>query len=239
MTRHVMITGASSGIGAAVARHLAGPDNALSLGARRVGRLPKIVPDAGAFCGQLDVTNEESVSAFIAAAQEHHGPIDVLINNAGLARGAEKVAEATGEAWREMVETNIMGVLHMTRRILPTMLDRRTGHIVMLGSVAGRQTYQGGSVYCATKRALMSITEAIRQETLGSGVRVSSIDPGMVETEFSLVRFRGDAERAGELAQAALATARDLGMAQLEQEAEALHHRLQGVVPLRGRSARR
>lgn len=191
--KHILITGASSGIGAAVAKRLAKPDSRLSLGARRVERLDDLVD--GAFCHQLDVTDEQSVQEFIEQAVDANGPVDVLVNNAGLARGLERVAEADGVAWREMVETNIFGVLYMTNRVLPSMIERGQGHVVMLGSIAGHETYEGGSVYCATKRGLISITEAIRIETRGTGIRVTSVDPGMVETEFSLVRFKGDTER--------------------------------------------
>jgi len=196
MTRHILITGASAGIGAAIARQLATGDNALSLGARRVERLPEVV--AGAFHRALDVADESSVEQFLAAAIAANGPIDVLVNNAGLARGIEPVADADGRAWREMIEINLFGVLHMTRRVLPEMTKRGTGHIVMLGSIAARETYSGASVYCATKRALQSVTEAIRLETLGTGVRITSIDPGLVQTEFSLVRFAGDKDKARE-----------------------------------------
>ena len=193
--QHILITGASAGIGAAIAKRLANSDGTcLSLGARRTERLPEVVADA--FHHALDVTDEQSVESFLAAATRAHGPVDVLINNAGLARGIEKIAEADGVAWREMIETNIFGVLHMTRRILPTMIERGTGHVLMIGSVAGLTSYEGASVYCATKRALNSITESIRLEVHGTGIRVTSINPGLVETEFSLVRFRGDAERA-------------------------------------------
>lgn len=194
MTRHILITGASSGIGAATARRLAGAGTSLSLGARRVERLPAELPDT--FCHRLDVTDEASVETFIRAAVEAHGPVDVLVNNAGLARGRETVAEADGAAWREMIETNVMGVLHVTRRILPSMIERQKGHLVMIGSIAGLESYPGGSVYCASKRALSSITETIRLETLGTGVKITRLDPGLVETEFSLVRFRGDAQKA-------------------------------------------
>lgn len=192
--QHMLITGASAGIGAAIARRLAGPDVRLSLGARRVERLAAVVPDA--FHHRLDVTDEPSVERFLAAATAANGPIDVLVNNAGLARGLELVAEADGKAWREMIETNVLGVLHVTRRVLPWMLERGRGHIVMIGSIAGIQTYERGSVYCATKRALSAITEGIRLEVHGTGIRVTSVNPGLVETEFSLVRFRGDADRA-------------------------------------------
>lgn len=195
-SRHIMITGASSGIGAACADLLAN-GNRLSLGARRLDRLTERAGPG--FCHPLDVTDEESVEGFLTAATEANGPVDVLINNAGLARGIETIAKADGRAWREMIETNVFGVLHMTRRVLPTMLERGCGHIVMIGSIAGHESYEGGSVYCASKHALRSITEALRYETLGSGVRVTSVDPGLVETEFSLVRFRGDREAANKV----------------------------------------
>lgn len=195
-SRHIMITGASSGIGAACASLLE-TGNRLSLGARRLSRLTQ--GSVQGFCHQLDVTDEASVERFLAAAIEANGPVDVLINNAGLARGIETIAEADGRAWREMIETNVFGVLNMTRRILPSMLERGQGHVVMIGSIAGHESYEGGSVYCASKRALRSITEALRYESLGSGVRVTSVDPGLVETEFSLVRFRGDQDAASKV----------------------------------------
>ncbi len=195
---HVLITGASAGIGAAIAHRLADGPHRLSLGARRVDRLEQLdLPESSPrFIHALDVTNEASIDTFLAGARAEHGPVDILINNAGLARGLEPVAAATGEAWREMIETNLVGVLNMTRRILPAMVERRSGHVVFIGSVAGRSTYEGASVYCATKRALQSLVEGIRYETLGSCVRVTSIDPGLVETEFAAVRFSGDTERA-------------------------------------------
>jgi NADP-dependent 3-hydroxy acid dehydrogenase YdfG len=193
---HVLITGASAGFGQALARLLeeSGPRFRLSLGARRAERLSEFTP--AAHVGKLDVTDVKSCDAFLAAAVARHGPVDVLVNNAGLARGTEKVSDADGKAWREMIETNVVGVLNMTRRVLPSMLERKTGHVVMLGSVAGHEAYEGGSVYCATKRALQSIAQAIRLETLGSNIRVTSVDPGLAETEFSVVRFSGDEPRA-------------------------------------------
>lgn len=197
MSRHVVITGASSGIGAACARAFLRSGDRLSLGARRVERLAEVAPQS--FRHALDVTDKTSVEQFLAAAVAANGPIDVLINNAGLARDVEKIAEGTGEAWREMLETNVLGLLEVTRRVLPQMLAHKTGHIVVIGSIAGHKAYVGGGVYCASKRALQPICEAIRMETLGSGIRVTSVDPGMVDTEFSLVRFRGDAERAAKV----------------------------------------
>ncbi|MEO6596364.1 MAG: SDR family NAD(P)-dependent oxidoreductase [Planctomycetota bacterium] len=199
MTRHVVITGASSGIGAACAHAFAKLGDHLSLGARRKDRLAETVP--GAFHHALDVTKPASVESFVAAAITKNGPIDVLINNAGLARGVEKIAEGTGEAWREMIETNVLGLLEVTRRVLPHMLEHKNGHIVVIGSIAGHKAYVSGGVYCGSKRALQPICEAMRMETLGSGIRVTSVDPGLVETEFSLVRFRGDDQRAAKVYQ--------------------------------------
>lgn len=199
MNRHVVVTGASSGIGAACARAFAALGDRLSLGARRTDRLEPVVP--GAMHHALDVTDAASVESFVAAAVQANGPIDVLINNAGLARGVEKIAEGTGEAWREMIETNVLGLLEVTRRVLPQMLGEGRGHIVVIGSIAGHKAYAGGGVYCGSKRALQPICDAIRLETLGSGIRVTSVDPGMVETEFSTVRFRGDEARAAKVYQ--------------------------------------
>ncbi len=197
MNRHVVVTGASSGIGAACARQFARAGDRLSLGARRIERLRDAVPDA--LHHPLDVTSAASVERFVAAAIAAHGPIDVLVNNAGLARGTETIAEGTGEAWREMVETNVLGLLEVTRRVLPRMLEQRRGHVVVIGSIAGHKAYAGGGVYCGSKRALQPICEAIRMETLGTGIRVTSVDPGLVETEFSLVRFCGDRDRAAKV----------------------------------------
>ena len=194
MSRHVVVTGASSGIGAACAQAFSAHGDRLSLGARRTDRLADVVADA--FCQALDVTDAHSVERFVAAAVAAHGPIDVLVNNAGLARGTEKIAEGTGEAWREMIETNVVGLLEVTRLALSQMIARKTGHLVAIGSIAGHKAYVGGGVYCGSKRALQPICEAIRMETLGQNVRVTSVDPGMVDTEFSVVRFRGDTEKA-------------------------------------------
>ena len=194
MSRHVVVTGASSGIGAACARAFAANGDRLSLGARRADRLPGVVD--GALCRQLDVTDAASVAAFVQAAIDANGPIDVLVNNAGLARGTEQIAEGTGEAWREMIETNVLGLLEVTRLVLPHMIEHGGGHVVVIGSIAGHKAYVGGGVYCGSKRALQPICEAIRMETLGKNVRVTSVDPGMVDTEFSVVRFRGDEDKA-------------------------------------------
>ncbi|MCA8950296.1 MAG: SDR family NAD(P)-dependent oxidoreductase [Planctomycetes bacterium] len=197
MSRHVVITGASSGIGRASAQAFHRLGDRLSLGARRHERLAGIADNA--FCSALDVTEPASVTQFLEGALAAHGPIDVLINNAGLARGTEKIAEGTGAAWREMIETNVLGLLEITRRALPAMIERKQGHVIVIGSIAGHIAYPGGGVYCGSKRALQSICQAMRIETLGTGVRVTSVDPGMVETEFSVVRFSGDEDRAAKV----------------------------------------
>ena len=197
-----IVTGASAGLGEAIAIVLGEKRWRLALGARRADRLQVVARQAReagapqALALELDVTDRESIKAFVARVREELGLADVLVNNAGLARGVEKVAEAHGSAWREMIETNVFGVLHMTREVLPDMLARGHGHVVMIGSIAGRRAYAGGSVYGASKRAIQSICEALRLETLGRGVRVTNVEPGLVETEFSMVRFSGDAARA-------------------------------------------
>lgn len=199
MDRHVVVTGASSGIGAATTELFVRAGARVSAGARRQSRLEALRTTSGdgaLHCAALDVTDESSVEAFLEGARSAHGPIDVLVNNAGLARGTETVADADGIAWREMLETNVVGLLNVTRRVVPEMVGRARGDIVMIGSVAGREAYEGGSVYCGSKHAVGAIAKSLRYELLGTGVRVGIIDPGMVETEFSLVRFRGDAPKA-------------------------------------------
>jgi NADP-dependent 3-hydroxy acid dehydrogenase YdfG len=200
--RLAVITGASAGIGAAVAKELASQGCALLLGARRLEKLEALRqellaahPGARVEVGRLDVTDAALAAGF--AMQAHRlGPIEILINNAGLARGTAKVAAAEEADWQEMIDTNLMGLLRMTRLFLPGMITRKRGTIVNLGSVAGLEPYPGGAVYCATKAGVRSITKALRHELLGKGVRVCNVEPGAVQTEFSDVRFRGDEARA-------------------------------------------
>ncbi|MCA8969983.1 MAG: SDR family NAD(P)-dependent oxidoreductase, partial [Planctomycetes bacterium] len=139
-----------------------------------------------------DVTDRKSIDFFRDELADAIGIPDILVNNAGLARGTERVADAEGIAWREMIETNLLGSLWMTRSFLPAMLERGSGHVIYVGSVAGHKGYAGGSVYCATKAGILRICEALRLETLGRGIRVTTVDPGAAETEFSIVRFSGD-----------------------------------------------
>jgi 3-hydroxy acid dehydrogenase / malonic semialdehyde reductase len=200
--RTVLITGASSGIGAACAHIFAEAGARLILAARRVDRLDplkvQLMQQFGTDClvMGLDVSDRNAV----ATAIEHLAPewqsIDVLINNAGLSRGLDKLYEGSIQDWEEMIDTNVKGLLYMTRAIVPGMVERGRGHIINLGSIAGHETYPKGNVYCATKAAVRVISEGLKQDLLGTPVRVSSVDPGLVETEFSQVRFHGDSERA-------------------------------------------
>lgn len=196
----ILITGASSGIGAACAQAFAQAGAKLILVARRQERLQQLA-DQLALQSEihlisLDVCDRTAVESAIANLPVAWSAIDVLINNAGLSRGLDKLHQGSYQDWEEMIDTNIKGLLYLTRSIVPGMIDRGRGHVVNLGSTAGHQTYPGGNVYCATKAAVRVISEGLKQDLLGTPVRVSSVDPGLVETEFSQVRFRGDTERA-------------------------------------------
>ncbi len=198
----VLITGASSGIGAACARQLASVGARLILAARRLEPLQALANDLQQQHGSevltmgLDVRQPEAVSEAIGGLLEDWQTIDILINNAGLSRGLDKQYEAPLDDWENMIDTNVKGLLYVTRAVVPGMVARGQGHVVNVGSIAGRQTYPGGSVYCASKAAVRSLSEGLKLDLLGTPVRVTNIDPGLVETEFSLVRFGGDADRA-------------------------------------------
>ncbi len=198
----VLITGASSGFGAAAARAFGAQGAKLLLGARRVDRLESVAVEArkaGAPAAQthaLDVAQTASVEAFVQWTRTLTDRVDVLINNAGGALGLDTVAEGKDADWEMMMQTNVLGVLRMTRAVLPLMLGQPGGCILNIGSLAGRVPYEGGSAYCAAKAAELQISRVLRLELFGTGLRVSSIDPGLAETEFSLVRFKGDEARA-------------------------------------------
>src|ERR1041384_1510629 len=200
--RWVLITGASSGFGAAAARTFGAEGAKLLLGARRVDRLRAVGkedPAAGgpeAHVHSLDVSQTDSVDTFAAWAKARAGKIDVLVNNAGGAHGLEPVAQGKDEDWETMMQTNVLGVLRVTRAILPALLANPGSCILNVGSIAGRGVYEGGAAYCAAKAGELQITRALRLELCGTGVRVCTIDPGLAETEFSLVRFKGDEQRA-------------------------------------------
>ena len=187
-----VVTGASSGIGAATARCLAAEGFDVVIGARRMDRLQAVADEIGGRALPLDVTDAESVAAFCAQVPECR----VLVNNAGGALGRDSVAEAVDDEWLWMYEANVMGAMRMTKALLPAMEATGDGHVVMVGSIAGHEPYVGGAGYNAAKFALRAMTKVLRLELLGKPVRVTSVDPGMVETDFSLVRFHGDAEKA-------------------------------------------
>ena len=201
----VLITGASSGIGEACAYAFAHEGARLILAARRAAKLEALAPrlaEAGAPATHLltlDVRQAQAVEQAIASLPEPWRAIDILINNAGLSRGTDKVHEADPADWNEMIDTNVKGLLYVTRAVVPGMVERGRGHVVNLGSTAGEVTYPGGAVYCATKAAERSISEGLRMDVLGTPIRVTSIDPGAVETDFSKTRFRGDEARAAKV----------------------------------------
>lgn len=190
-----MVTGASSGIGAAIARRLAAEGFRVVIGARREDRLGELADEIGerAVAHPLDVTEPRSIDRFCAAV----GPsCRLLVNNAGGALGLEAVADAIDEHWRVMYDTNVLGSMRMTRALLPRLIASGDAHIVNIGSVAAHEPYAGGAGYNAAKHAQRALNDVLRIELIGQPVRVSEIDPGLVETEFSLVRFGGDRQRA-------------------------------------------
>jgi NADP-dependent 3-hydroxy acid dehydrogenase YdfG len=187
-----VVTGASSGIGASTARALAADGWEVVVGARRVDRIEALAAEIGGRAHVLDVSDTASVDEFVAAVPGCR----LLVNDAGGALGLTPVAEADEHQWRSMYETNVLGVVRMTKALLPALEASGDGHVVTIGSIAGHEPYPGGAGYNAAKFAVRAVMAVLRQELLGRPVRVSEIDPGMVETEFSLVRFGGDAERA-------------------------------------------
>jgi NADP-dependent 3-hydroxy acid dehydrogenase YdfG len=190
--RTAVITGASSGIGAATARALAADGFHTVLGARRLDRLEALAAETGGEALALDVTDPDSIERFVATLES----CDVLVNNAGGALGLEPLAEADEEKWRWMYEANVMGTMRMTRALLPRLIASGDGHVVAVTSIAAIEPYPGGAGYNAAKHAQRAMLRVLRRELLGEPVRVTEIAPGMVETEFSLVRFGGDAEAA-------------------------------------------
>jgi len=200
--RTVMITGASAGIGWACAESFAAAGARLILVARREKRLQALIRELAerhsvpCLLLKLDVRDREAVAEAVASLEPEWSEIDILINNAGLSRGLAAAHEAEADDWEEMIDTNIKGLLWSSRAVMPGMVARDRGHLINIGSISGHQVYTGGSVYCGTKFAVHAITQGMRMDLLGTRVRVSAVDPGMVETDFSLVRFRGDAERA-------------------------------------------
>ena len=200
--RIVLITGASSGIGEACAYAFAEAGARLILTARRSPQLEALKTQleqkfkTDVLLLVFDVSDGAAVTTTLESLPSKWKNIDILINNAGLSRGLDKLYEGSIQDWEEMIDTNVKGLLYMTRAIVPGMVERNCGHVINLGSIAGHETYPKGNVYCATKAAVRAISEGLKQDLLGTSVRVSSVDPGLVETEFSQVRFHGDTERA-------------------------------------------
>jgi len=200
--RLVLVTGASSGIGAACARKFAAEGAKLILNARRNDRLEELASflrkqfDTKCLLLPFDVRELEKVKAGLENLPKEWQEIDVLINNAGLSRGLDKLPEGDIEDWEEMIDTNVKGLLYVTRFVLPGMVKRNRGHIVNVASIAGIYSYPGGNVYGATKAAVRILSENLRVDLLGTPIRVSTVSPGLVETEFSEVRYHGDKERA-------------------------------------------
>lgn len=202
MNKTVLITGASSGIGEGCARKFAANGARLILNARSTDKLETLAQELNAkhstecFVMPFDVCDRKAAAAALEALPEQWKSIDILINNAGLAVGVDKEHEGKFDEWDAMIDTNIKALLSMTRLVVPGMVERGTGHIINIGSIAGDAAYPGGSVYCATKAAVKALSDGLRIDLVDTPLRVTNIKPGMVETNFSVIRFRGDKERA-------------------------------------------
>lgn len=194
------ITGATSGIGMATARLFAKNGVKLILCGRREERLKQLSEEISALTEvhtlQFDVRNKAAVFAAVESLPKHFSEIDILINNAGNAHGLEPINEGNTDDWDAMLDINVKGLLYVTKAILPKMLERKTGQIINIGSTAGKEVYPKGNVYCASKHAVDAITQGLRLDLNGKGIKVSAINPGMVQTEFSEVRFKGDSQKA-------------------------------------------
>lgn len=205
MSRNVFITGASSGIGRACAYAFAKNSDDLILCARRINKLEEIKIDierkygVNVYIYELDVTNYEKVAKIVKKILEKIKKIDILVNNAGLALGLEKFYESNIKDAQIMIDTNIKGLLYVTREIIPNMVKNNTGHIINMGSTAGIYSYKGAAVYCATKSAVKFLSDGIRIDTIDTNIKVSTLQPGIVETDFSEVRFHGNKEQAKEV----------------------------------------
>jgi 3-hydroxy acid dehydrogenase/malonic semialdehyde reductase len=203
--RIAIITGASAGIGKACAEAFGSAGASLVLAARRRERLEILAEalqerfETKTHLLELDVRDRGAVEDAFATLPSEWQAAEILVNNAGLGRGLDRLQDGNPEEWDEMLDTNVKGLLYVTRAVLPGMVARGKGHVINIGSIAGRELYPGGNVYCASKFAVKALTRALKIDLLGTPVRVTTIDPGMVETEFSLVRFRGDEEKASKV----------------------------------------
>lgn len=199
----IFITGATSGFGKAIARKFAIPGNEIWISGRRSERLEETKTELLALgasdvrTSKLDVQDKEQVRQMAEELESIWGSVDLLVNNAGLALGMSAIDEGNTDDWDTMIDTNMKGLLYVTRSIAPLMRKQRSGHIINIGSTAGKMAYQNGNVYCATKFAVDALTQSMRIDLLPYNIKVTAINPGMAETEFSLVRFKGDADKAG------------------------------------------
>ena len=197
-----LVTGATSGFGEAIARRLARAGCGLAITGRRADRLRSLAAELAGQHGVetvdlcFDVRDRTQVDRVLGARQDLLDRLEILVNNAGLALALAPIHQGNPDDWDQMIDTNVKGLLYVTRRVLPGLVARGRGHVVNIGSVAGHQVYGGGAVYCATKYAVRALSDALRHDVLGTGVRVSNVEPGLAETEFSLVRFKGDRARA-------------------------------------------
>lgn len=205
MRKIALITGASAGIGKAAAQKLAENKYNIIIAGRRLKQLEELKNELGikhkadVFILNFDIQNQKETSDAIDSLPEGWKKIDVLINNAGLSVGLNAVQDGELDDWERMINTNIKGLLYVSKKVIPLMIARNSGHIVNITSVAGKEVYEKGNVYCATKAAAETLTKGMRIDLLGHGIKVTSIAPGMVETEFSLVRFKGDKQRADDV----------------------------------------
>ena len=196
----ILITGATSGIGLAAAKKLANKKNQLILCGRRQHKLDEISNEISKITNVLtlrfDVSNKDEVNKVLENLPKEFSSIDVLINNAGNAHGLDTVQEGSLDDWDNMIDSNVKGLLYVSRIIMPKMIENQSGHIINIGSLAGREVYEKGNIYCATKHAVNAISKAMRIDLNKTGIKVSEINPGLVETDFSNVRFKGDNNRA-------------------------------------------
>jgi NADP-dependent 3-hydroxy acid dehydrogenase YdfG len=202
MTKTILITGATSGFGRAIAVLFAQHGYRIVITGRRAERLQAVQQELETSYNvavttlQFDIRNREAVGKAMDELEASGLKIDILVNNAGLAAGMSSVEEGNVDDWEAMIDTNVKGLLYVTRRIAPLMKAQGSGHIINIGSTAGKLVYRNGNVYCATKYAVDALTQAMRIDLLPYGIKVTAVNPGMAETEFSLVRFKGDEERA-------------------------------------------
>jgi 3-hydroxy acid dehydrogenase/malonic semialdehyde reductase len=202
MSKTIIVTGASSGFGRAIARRFARDGNILIITGRRIERLQQLKTELEAGGGAkvivscFDIRIRAEVEKAMSDLAEEVEKVDILVNNAGLAAGLSSIEEGDIEDWETMIDTNVKGLLYMTRQIAPLMKAQKGGHIINIGSTAGKQVYKNGNVYCATKFAVDALNQAMRIDLLPYGIKVTAVNPGLAETEFSIVRFRGDEDRA-------------------------------------------